>query len=328
MIAALAVLPTQGGCSITHVFQSFWYGESLSPYEKMCMRSFLDHGHSFCLYSYSQQIEIPPRIQLRNAAEILDQGEYFTYKSGPGAGSHAAFSNLFRYKLLAERGGWWVDTDVVCLSGDVPHFDQFFANQTDELVNGAVLFFKAGDPLMLDCLDEAWRIGDCASWGDIGPRLITRKAKEHGRIGSSQSRATCYPIHFTEALDLLRPSEADSISERTRESFFLHLWNEVLRRVNVSKTMLPPRGSYLRTLADRHPVGGWYGEYDVDVFERLVSLETELQRLRKEMNVLRNQQQKMKAKTAVASESRRSQLAVRLRAAEKALVSLAHFLKR
>lgn len=30
-------------------------------------------------------------------------------------GSYSAFSNQFRYTLLYDKGGWWVDTDVVCL---------------------------------------------------------------------------------------------------------------------------------------------------------------------------------------------------------------------
>lgn len=32
----------------------------------------------------------------------------FTYREHP---SYAGFSSFFRYKLLLERGGWWVDTD-------------------------------------------------------------------------------------------------------------------------------------------------------------------------------------------------------------------------
>src|SRR5206468_3047474 len=32
-----------------------------------------------------------------------------------GKGSLAAFSDLFRYRLLLDQGGWWVDADVFCL---------------------------------------------------------------------------------------------------------------------------------------------------------------------------------------------------------------------
>ena len=266
-----------------HVFQSFWFGDTISPYETMCLRSFLDQGHAFQLYTYSSQLQVPSGVQLRDAAELFDRREYFTYKKGKGAGSHAAFSNLFRYKLLADRGGWWVDTDVVCLSSEIPAFDEFFAFQEHNVVNGAVLFFRRGDPLMLECLDEALRIGNDPSWGEIGPRLVTRKVEENGRLRNAQPSVTCYPVHHSEALDLLRPQQFDVMAERIRQSFFLHLWNEVLRRVHVAKTMLPPRGSFLRAIVERHPVDGWSGEYDADVLEHALSLETELQQLRKEI---------------------------------------------
>jgi len=47
--------------------------------------------------------------------QIIPEHEAFTYKNGPGSGSYSAFSNLFRYKLLAQKGGWWIDMDMVCL---------------------------------------------------------------------------------------------------------------------------------------------------------------------------------------------------------------------
>ena len=197
------------------------------------------------------------RCSAKRRGELFDRREYFTYKKEKGAGSHAAFSNLFRYKLLADRGGWWVDTDVVCLSSEIPAFDEFFAFQEHNVVNGAVLFFRRRDPLMLECLDEALRIGDDPSWGEIGPKLVTRKVEEVGRLKNAQPSVTCYPVHHSEALDLLRPQQFGAMAERIRQSFFLHLWNEVTRCVHVAKTMLPPRGSFLRAIVESHPVDGW-----------------------------------------------------------------------
>jgi hypothetical protein len=78
-----------------HVFQSFWFGETVSPYEKMCFRSFLNQGHAFHLYTYSPRLEVPRGVQLRDAAELFDRSEYFVYERGRGAGSHAAFSLAF-----------------------------------------------------------------------------------------------------------------------------------------------------------------------------------------------------------------------------------------
>ena len=79
-----------------HLFQSLWIGP-ISPYESMCMRSFIDQGHDFDLYTYNGtgECQVPAGVRLRDASEILSENEYFTYQTGPGKGSHSAFSNLF-----------------------------------------------------------------------------------------------------------------------------------------------------------------------------------------------------------------------------------------
>src|SRR4051794_2405253 len=94
-----------------HLFQSFWWGP-LSPYERLCLNSFIDRGHTFDLYTYDPNLAVPAGVQLLDAAAILDQSEFFVYDNEPGRGSPSAFANLFRYKLLRDKGGWWVDTDV------------------------------------------------------------------------------------------------------------------------------------------------------------------------------------------------------------------------
>ena len=264
------------------VFQSFWFGQTVSPYEKMCFRSFVDHGHSLHLYTYSRNLDIPAGVVVKDASEIVDANQVFTYKTGVGCGSYSAFSNVFRYKLLYERGGWWVDTDVVCLSSRVPHFHEFFAFQEPDVINGAVLCFEKGDPLMLNCFQEASRIGDQATWGQIGPLLITRMLDEKDRAATAHPAVTCYPIHYSEALNVLRPSLAASLTERLGESMFLHLWNEMFRRAKVSKTTLPPKGSLLRRIADKHNVDGWRGEYETEFLEEAIAIRYELECLREE----------------------------------------------
>jgi len=283
------------------------------------MRSFVDHGHAFHLYSYSPQIDVPPGVEIKDAAEFFEPKAYFTYKGGASAGSHAAFSNLFRYKLLVQRGGWWVDTDVVCLSSAIPHFEEFFAYEANGIVNGAVLFFRRQDALILECLAEAQKIGDSPKWGEIGPRLISRKAKAMGRIDAAQPMVTCYPIHYSEAIDLLRPAHAPSIRKQTQDSFLLHLWNEKLRRLRVSKAMLPPKGSFLRAIAERHPVAGWSGEYNEEVLEQTVLLEAELHLLRKEIKTLSKQRWRRGLQALIP----KTKLATRFKAAENALAAFA-----
>lgn len=244
-----------------HVFQSYWIGTSLSPYEAIAMRSFIDHGHRFKLYCYSDRLRVPKGVELADASVILPREKCFAYRSGFGAGSFSACSNLFRYLLLRQRGGWWVDTDVVCLSSRIPDYTTFYALEDSDFINGAVLRFGADDPLLKACLGEASSAGEGVRWGELGPRLITRKARELGCFATAQPSSTCYPVHWSAALGVLDPRQTASIADAANDAMMLHLWNEIFRQANISKNLLPPEGSFLRRIADEHPVAGWRGHY-------------------------------------------------------------------
>ena len=249
---------------MTHVFRSLWVGTKLSPYEQMCLRSFIDHGHKFELYTYFSELDVPSGVVVKNASDILPQSACFSYAEGFGAGSFSGGSNLFRYNLLSRLGGWWVDTDVVCLSSEIPEYARFFAREDEDFVNGAVLYFEPGDVLIDACRSEASAIGAQAKWGQIGPRLITKVATEQGSIEEAQPSSVCYPVHWSEALRMLLPSWSGHNRRKVGDALFLHLWNEVFMQAKVSKTVLPPWNSLLRQVAIDHPVRGWDGEYEVD----------------------------------------------------------------
>jgi hypothetical protein len=255
-----------------HVFQSFWWGDSITPYEALCMRSFIDHGHGYHLYSHTPHLQVPAGVVLHDAAKLLPKEDYFEYENRR---SPAAFSSAFRYKLLAVNGGWWVDTDVICLTGEVPAWEQFFAFESETIVNTAVMYFPAAHSVALRCLAETLATRGRAKWGDLGPRLITNSLREHGLIEHAQRPAICYPVHWKQALDLLDPAKTASITERAKSALFVHLWNEIYRLEGIDKTARPPAGSFLRQMADRHPVEGWRNDTPAagaDTGQRDVSL--------------------------------------------------------
>ena len=114
-----------------HTFQSFWHGDALSPYELFCLKSFIDCGYAVDLYTYDVNLVVPAGVRVCDAAELISRKEVFVYQAeGFGKGSPSAFSNHFRYRLLAEKGGWWIDTDVVCLSDRIPAVAEFLRGRT------------------------------------------------------------------------------------------------------------------------------------------------------------------------------------------------------
>jgi hypothetical protein len=324
-------------------FQSFWAGGRLSPYEVLCLNSFINCGHAVDLYTFDMNLAAPAGVRIRDARELFNPEDFFVYEGGFGQGSPSAFSNLFRYKLLAQQGGWWIDTDVVCLARDIPPFKEFFAREDAGLVNAAVLFFEAGHPLMVRCFDEAVRLGRAVRWGDTGPRLFTRVLKEQARDGDALASPVCYPVHYSDALDILVPSKFNSIGERTGSSLFVHLWNAMLHHHGIEKTILPPNGSVLRHWAEQNSMDGWTGEYDAGMLEALsllharirgdsaesVRLASELQaslseraRLQDDLNRSRSENERLRAEKKVILSSRSWRLTGPIRAISRSLRTL------
>ena len=97
---------------MNEIIQGLWVGPELSVMEQLSVSSFLRHGHQYHLYVYDDVKNIPAGTVIKDGNEILSASRIFQYKQ---QASYSGFSNFFRYKLLLERGGWWVDTDTVCL---------------------------------------------------------------------------------------------------------------------------------------------------------------------------------------------------------------------
>jgi hypothetical protein len=252
-------------------FQSFWFGESLSPYQILAMKSFVDFGHDYVLYAY-QKFDVPAGVQLRDAREILPRDRIFFYgkRAAIGAGSVSGFSNLFRYRLLHELGGWWVDADVICLSKQVPAAEVFLGWEDEWLIGSAILKFPPRHAFMGEMLDIADRAGTDLEWGETGPYLLTRLARERGILPLVATPAESFPVPSHDALQTLMPARREEVREKTQNLALLHLWNEVLRRAVVFTWMAPPPGSFVADLFARHGVTFGAGRaYTAEEMQRL-----------------------------------------------------------
>jgi hypothetical protein len=234
-------------------FQSFWFGDIVPMYQRLAMKSFLDHGHQYVLYAY-KALDVPAGVILRDASEILPESSVFFYgeKAGVGRGSVAGFSNLFRYHMLCRVGGWWVDADVICLSGSVPASDVFIAWEDEDIVGSAIIALPTNHILARDLRDAAEVAGSDVQWGATGPKLLTRLVHEREILNLVQPQTFAYPVQSVDALHLLIPERRDEVNERTLGKPFLHIWTEVQRRAVILPSMAPPAGSVLSDLFARH----------------------------------------------------------------------------
>jgi len=142
------------------IVHGLWIGKTLSNIEILTMKSFMKHGHDFYLWVYDEIVTpIPAGVVVKDAAEIIPRRQVFCYKKhnqwGEGKGSYAGFSDIFRYKLLYEYGGWWVDMDIVLLK-PLDFTEPYVFRNHDKLpVVGNVLKCPKGSKLMLDCYNKA-----------------------------------------------------------------------------------------------------------------------------------------------------------------------------
>lgn len=142
------------------VVQALWIGNKLGIMERLTLASFIKNGHPFHLYVYNDiSTPLPAGVELKDAHQIIPKEKVFSYKHknqyGHGKGSVSGFSDIFRYKLLFEKGNWWVDMDVTCLQPLKFAEPYFFRKHHDLPLVGNIMKAPKGCRLMKNCFEEA-----------------------------------------------------------------------------------------------------------------------------------------------------------------------------
>lgn len=214
--------------------QGLWIGSSLSVMEQVSINSFLHNSHEYHLYVYDNVEGVPPGAILKDAASILPRERIFQYKEHR---SYAGFADFFRYKLLLEQGGWWVDTDVVCIKHFAFESDHAFASERDlkgrEIVTNGIIKAPKGSVVMRDAWQACQRMNtDHVKYGETGPTLIHNLVLRSQLCEYVQAPEVFCPIEPNRWFDLLLPGR-DFIFEVNSVS--IHLWNEFWRRMGLNK---------------------------------------------------------------------------------------------
>lgn len=245
--------------------QSLWIGEKLSKLEQLSIQSFLDHNHKYILYTYDDIENIPKGTVLKDANKIISRDRVFKYKNYD---SYAGFSNLFRYKLLLEKGGFWVDTDIVCLQRFKFKKNHLVAsenykndNQNAVLVTNCVLKAPSNSKIMEYCFHMASNKNPHELiWGETGPLLVHQAFIKFKMIDYIVEPTVFCPINWWEWYKCYQ-GDADYQSEEKlgNESsipspYAYHLWNEMWRRNNVDKNGSFAKNSIYEKLKKKHNI--------------------------------------------------------------------------
>lgn len=262
--------------------QSMWIGSELSVMERLSIASFLSNGHPYHLYTYDDVKNLPEGVELKDASRIITPDRIFKYKDRD---TYAGFANMFRYKLLLERGNFWVDTDVVCLRPFNFNSDYVFARtkslkpsgSLDESfrVENCIIKAPPGSEIMEYCYEVTSRRNpNELQFGETGPyflRPTVQKFKLEEYVVRSE---TFCPIDWPEWHRFLSRSPLVICMELAKMSLYrskgVHLWNEMWRLNGVKKNALFPKSCIYERLKRRYLVSAPVKAYEITLDENSV----------------------------------------------------------
>ena len=233
--------------------------------------SMLAAGHAVKVWTYSpRKLEFlgSRGVQIAPAEDVVPRGLFERILS---RSEIRYFSDIFRYAVLYEHGGLWMDTDVVLLRPFPFRGDYFFNLQwragaaNEHFVCGNVIYAKQFSrhirTLYEAAIDFFLRPRE-GKFGDVGPKLLSDYVAS---VEGAELRKWVFSPMFFNSIDWTETDQFDRpIGEvapylNDERVFGVHLWNAKTNQHNregdslISRLSDPPdRFPPLASLADRY----------------------------------------------------------------------------
>ncbi|MEI8305717.1 MAG: capsular polysaccharide synthesis protein [Chloroflexales bacterium] len=205
--------------------QTLWIGP-MNNLIFTCLSSFVSQGHPVHLYCYNNVQDIPVGVQMFSAVEIIPEKVLQPNENGEGKGSYAAFSDLFRFSLLYQRGGWWVDADMYCVRPFIAQSLYVFATEHDSIGTCAI-HAPAGSSLLKTTIEQINLLPiKNVNWTEYKD-IYAENVIQSGLLESIQSDCVFCPISWDKIESYVLESYVPHLKECT---IGVHLWNEIWRR--------------------------------------------------------------------------------------------------
>lgn len=250
---------------MAETINGLWIGNRLSLMETLTITSFLAQGHDFRLFVYEPILTpLPTGCIIEDANKILPESSVFRYKNttqfGQGKGSVSGFSDIFRYKLLYDEGGWWSDMDVTCLKHLDISTDYYFREHPVLPLVGNMMKAPKGSELMKHCFEQAFSHVDEHNRDWHKPIEILADAVDH--FGLNKYIDSGYKRSNPDAWDDVRNLLIGKM-EMPKEYYFVHWMNENWRSKGLDKNDFMIGSAYFKLLVQ-------YGliEDDFNAFQR------------------------------------------------------------
>lgn len=225
---------------VNDIVQGLWIGGDLSKMEQLSISSFLKNNHPYHLYTYGSVGNIPEGVEVKDANEIIPEKDIFKIREG-----YSSFSDFFRWKLVLDRGNWWVDTDAVCLRPLVFDSPYVFIGGlgrpgTSDCITSGLFKALAQSPIMKWGWERCQQMDQVTmAWGEAGPPLFTEAVHHFGFQKYIVPGRLFFPIFYDQVpRSLTRPVESMDF----KDAYSIHLFNEMWRLSGFDKN-----DSYSRT---------------------------------------------------------------------------------
>lgn len=221
------------------IVQGLWIGDKLSLMEQLSIQSFLKNQHDYHLYVYNDVKNIPIGTTLMDGNEILPEKSIFTYQQGHGKGSYAGFSNFFRYMLLLQKGGWWVDTDVICLkpfdfTNQYIFGSEYVAPERKKIISSGIIKAPPKSEFALYCWENCQKHDiKQLRWGVTGPALVAEAVEKFQLNNYVKKPEVFSPLYYLDVVELIDAEK--NLDEILKNSYGIHMWNEMWRRYQIDK---------------------------------------------------------------------------------------------
>jgi hypothetical protein len=132
---------------------TFWLGRRLRFVDRICLASMIKVGFDVSLYAYGSVDDVPPGVKICDAAAVLPFDTMRRVNPDyPEIRKHKAtlhFSDLFRFALMRQGKGFWLDTDIYMLHHFLPDPSRFYlALEGKQRFGVSAMYFPPDDPLV------------------------------------------------------------------------------------------------------------------------------------------------------------------------------------
>ena len=232
---------------------SLWIGSQLSLAHKIAISSFIYHGHNVKIYVYDKSIEVPNGVEKADANAIIKESLVFKHYD-----SYAAFSDLFRYALIAKTGETWIDTDTFSFSDSFFDDQEYvFIKESDNIYGNGILKAPRDSDFIKRLYSYSKKISNTensrnevsinnenfwGSWTHLGPSLLTKVVKELSldNFSIEKNIINLIDIHKESPIDFYwSPTPSEENIKRIGSAIAGTFFNSWLDQRGFDKNLLP-----------------------------------------------------------------------------------------